>query len=52
MGKIKGFIEDFLDVVNNEQKDKYRDKQWDLHNLPLYEKMLEVMEENKTQGEK
>tara|TARA_R100001463_G_scaffold6332_6_gene20895 strand:+ start:4131 stop:4289 length:159 start_codon:yes stop_codon:yes gene_type:complete len=52
MGQVKGIIEDFLHVVNNEQRDKYRDKKWDWNNLPHFEKMLEVMRESKTQGEK
>ena len=47
MGKIKDFIVDFLDVANNDLKDKYGDKDWDWNNLPHFEKMLEVMEEGK-----
>ena len=47
MGKIKDFIVDFLDVANNDLKDKYGDKDWNWNNLPHFEKMLEVMEEGK-----
>ena len=47
MGKMKDFICDFLDVANNDLKDKYRDKDWDYDNLPHFEKMLKVIEEGK-----
>ena len=47
MGKMKDFICDFLDIANNDLKDKYRDKDWDWDNLPHFEKMLKVIEEGK-----
>ena len=43
MGKMKEFIEDFLDIANNEMKDKYEHKNWDFDNLPEVEIMIEVM---------
>ena len=43
MGKMKEFIEDFLDIANNEMKDKYEHKNWDFDNLPEVEIMFEVM---------
>ena len=47
MGKMKDFVADFLDVVNNDLRDKYRDKDWSWDNLPHVEKMFEVMKEGK-----
>ena len=44
---MKDFIFDFLDVANNDLRDKYRDKDWGWDNLPHFEKMLEVMKEGK-----
>ena len=52
MGKMQDFIHDFLDVVNNDLKDKYREKDWDCDNLPHFEKMVSVMKEgNKTRND-
>lgn len=52
MSKIKDFIHDFLDVVNNDLKDKYKEKDWDWDNLPHFEKMVSVMKEgNKTRND-
>ena len=45
MGKMKDFIFDFLDVANNDLRDKYRKKDWDWDNLPHFEKMVEVIKE-------
>ena len=50
MGKIKEFISDFLDIANNDLKDKYEDKGWDWGNLPHFEKMLEVIKEGEDNG--
>ena len=43
MGKMKEFIEDFLDIANNEMRDTYEHKNWDFDNLPEVEIMFEVM---------
>ena len=43
MGKMKSFIEDFLDVVNNEMRDEYEDRDWNWDNLPPVETMYEVL---------
>tara|TARA_R110002020_G_scaffold138354_1_gene308259 strand:+ start:2026 stop:2202 length:177 start_codon:yes stop_codon:yes gene_type:complete len=43
MGKMKDFIEDFLDIANNEMRDTYEHKNWDFDNLPEVEIMFEVM---------
>ena len=43
MGKMKEFIEDFLDIANNEMRDTYEHKNWDFDNLPQVEIMFEVM---------
>ena len=48
--KLKEFISDFLDVANNDLKDKYEDKGWDWGNLPHFEKMLEVIREGEDNG--
>ena len=47
MGKMKDFIFDFLDVANNDLRDKYRKKDWDWDNLPHFEKMVSVIKEGK-----
>ena len=43
MGKMKDFIEDFLDIANNEMRDTYEHRNWDFDNLPEVEIMFEVM---------
>ena len=53
MGKIKYYVEDFLDIVNNEMRDKYKNKNWDWGNLPNFEVMSRVIRKyNKTRKEK
>jgi hypothetical protein len=47
MGKMKDFVVDFLDIVNNDLRDKYRSKHWDWENLPHIEKMFQVIKESK-----
>ena len=44
---MKDFIFDFLDVANNDLRDKYKEKDWDWDNLPHFEKMVEVIKEGK-----
>ena len=52
MGKIKYYIEDFLDVVNNHMRDEYENKNWSWDNLPNFEVMSSVMRKyNKTRNE-
>ena len=45
MGKMKGFVEDFLFIVQND--DRYKDEDWGLNNLPTIEKMWEIMDFHK-----
>ena len=54
MGKMKDFVEDFLDIVNNEMRDTYEHKNWDFDNLPEVEIMFEVIRrfENKNKDKK
>ena len=52
MGKMKDYVFDFLDVVNNEMRDEYENKNWDWGNLPTFEVMSSVMRKyNKTRNE-
>ena len=43
MSKMKDFVDDFLDIVNNEEKDTYYHKEWSWDNLPNVEVMFEVI---------
>ena len=45
MGKMKGFVEDFLFIVQND--DRYKDEDWGWNNLPTIEKMWEIMDFHK-----
>ena len=42
MGKMKGFVEDFLFIVQNDER--YKDKDWNWENLPTIEKMWEIID--------
>ena len=48
MGKMKDFVEDFLDIVNNELRGKYRKEDWGWDNLPPVEIMFQVINEYKS----
>ena len=49
MGKIKDYVFDFLDIVNNDMRDEYENKNWSWSNLPNFETMSEVFDKyNKT----
>ena len=52
MGDMKKFVEDFLYVINNEEYDKYKHKDWDWDNLPNVEIMFDVIAQNKRRHEK
>ena len=52
MGKTKDFVEDFLDIANNELRSKYRERKWGWDNLPSVEIMFQVMNEYKSLEEK
>ena len=52
MGKMKDFVEDFLDIVNNELRGKYRKEDWGWDNLPPVETMFQVINEYKSLEEK
>tara|TARA_R100000231_G_scaffold134557_3_gene108208 strand:- start:2697 stop:2912 length:216 start_codon:yes stop_codon:yes gene_type:complete len=43
MSKMKDFVDDFLHIVNNEEKDTYYHKEWSWDNLPHIEVMFEVI---------
>ena len=43
MGKLKHYVEDFLDIVNNEMRETYAHKEWDMGNLPDLSIMEEVI---------
>ena len=43
MGKNKNFVDDFLHIVNNEERETYAHKEWGWDNLPHVEIMFEVM---------
>ena len=43
MSKMKDYVDDFLDIVNNEEKDTYYHKEWSWDNLPNVEVMFEVI---------
>ena len=45
MGKMKGFVEDFLFIVQNDER--YKDKDWNWDNLPTIEKMWEIVDFHK-----
>jgi hypothetical protein len=54
MSKMKDFVDDFLDIVNNEEKDTYYHKEWSWDNLPPIEVMFEVInrhDKNNNRGE-
>ena len=54
MSKMKDFVDDFLDIVNNEEKDTYCHKEWSWDNLPPIEVMFEVInrhDKNNNRGE-
>ena len=42
MGKMKGFVEDFLFIVQNDERYKDKDSHWE--NLPTIEKMWEIID--------
>ena len=50
MGKMKGFVEDFLFIVQND--DRYKDNDWDWNNLPTLEKMWEIIDLHEGKGHK
>ena len=43
MGKNKNFVDDFLHIVNNEERNTYSHKEWSWDNLPHVEVMFEVI---------
>ena len=45
MSKMKGFVEDFLFIVQND--DRYKDEDWGWDNLPSIEKMWEIVDIHK-----
>ena len=48
--KMKGFVEDFLFIVQND--DRYKDENWGWDNLPTIEKMCEIVDFHKEKGYK
>ena len=45
MSSMADFIMDFLEIVGS--KDKYNENHWDWDNLPDFETMLKIKQENK-----
>tara|TARA_R100001082_G_scaffold106007_2_gene78527 strand:- start:43 stop:195 length:153 start_codon:yes stop_codon:yes gene_type:complete len=50
MSSMAEFITDFLEIVGN--KEEYNKYQWSEENLPDFETMLRVKQENKLTNEK